>query len=550
MDGKRKSGCMRQRTILCVVVALIVAVYFVSVDYVQPANSCFGPCITANINKTQVDINETVTVTGQACPAAQNLTIRVIFTRPDYTYIEQDVLTDPKTGNFTVYQKLDMVGYWNIFAINGAITDRLFAQVTDPSNPKATPPLSEIMNASKPDYTVWGVTGVLLGLGVAAVIYGFRNKTMKISSFRLLFQIGLLFLIFFGIFVDHVYLPIPAAEISPHADSISTNVLGVSMPDGIPAPFFACYYPCGGTVTCALWQIQAYIYPFFDVGHGWGVQYTSTGLERLAIVFGILILAAVVLGRLFCGWVCPFGLYLDLITRLRKFLKIKRRSIPSKYNDQLHQLSYVLLAAVIIICVLFGSQAIAGTQLIAGTQKGGPVWDYFSSPFCQVCPMKPFCILAWTGMGLMKPSWIVQTTTGQFYQLGFYITSMNLIILGVVTAAAFFFRRSWCRICPLGGLMALFNRFPPFKWVSGVRLNKNEEKCSKCGICKRVCPTQGKNVYEQKSGDVASSQCIWCLRCVEMCPNKDCLQFKFAGKTVCKSRNWLASSSNGKVDNE
>jgi len=322
------------------------------------------------------------------------------------------------------------------------------------------------------------------------------------------------------------------------------------MPDGIPAPFFACYYPCGGTVTCALWQIQAYIYPFFDVGHGWGVQYTSTGLERLAIVFGILILAAVVLGRLFCGWVCPFGLYLDLITRLRKFLKIKRRSIPSKYNDQLHQLSYVLLAAVIIICVLFGSQAIAGTQLIAGTQKGGPVWDYFSSPFCQVCPMKPFCILAWTGMGLMKPSWIVQTTTGQFYQLGFYITSMNLIILGVVTAAAFFFRRSWCRICPLGGLMALFNRFPPFKWVSGVRLNKNEEKCSKCGICKRVCPTQGKNVYEQKSGDVASSQCIWCLRCVEMCPNKDCLQFKFAGKTVCKSRNWLASSSNGKVDNE
>jgi hypothetical protein len=30
------------------------------------------------------------------------------------------VLTDPKTGNFTVTQKLDMVGYWNIFVINGA----------------------------------------------------------------------------------------------------------------------------------------------------------------------------------------------------------------------------------------------------------------------------------------------------------------------------------------------------------------------------------------------------------------------------------------------
>ena len=75
-----------------------------------------------------------------------------------------------------------------------------------------------------------------------------------------------------------------------------------------------------------------------------------------------------------------------------------------------------------------------------------------------------------------------------------------------------------------------------------MRLNKVEEKCTKCGICKRVCPTQVKEVYEQKSGDVASSQCIYCLRCVEMCPSEDCLQFKFAGKTVCKSRNWLIKS--------
>jgi polyferredoxin len=151
--------------------------------------------------------------------------------------------------------------------------------------------------------------------------------------------------------------------------------------------------------------------------------------------------------------------------------------------------------------------------------------------------MKPLCILSETSVGLMRTDWIIQGTTGQFWQLGYYITSTNLIILGVVTVAAFFFRRSWCRICPLGGLIALFNRFPPFKWISGVRLNKVEEKCTKCGICKRVCPTQVKEVYEKKSGDVASSQCIYCLRCVEMCPNEDCLQFKLVGKTVCKSRN-------------
>jgi ferredoxin-type protein NapH len=88
-------------------------------------------------------------------------------------------------------------------------------------------------------------------------------------------------------------------------------------------------------------------------------------------------------------------------------------------------------------------------------------------------------------------------------------------------------------------LIAFFNRFPPFKWISGVRLEKAEEKCTKCGICKRVCPTQVTEVYEEKGGDVTVSNCILCLRCVEMCPYEDCLKFKVAGKTVCKSRNWL-----------
>jgi ferredoxin-type protein NapH len=482
-------------------------------------------------------------VTGQVCPPEQNKTIRVDFTRPDYSYIEQYVLTDPNTGNFTVSQKLDMAGYWNIFAVNGALSDRLYAQVNDPANPNPTPPPPVIPLSYKPNYAVFAAATILISLGIVSVIFGLKNRTIKISSIRLAVQIGLLFLIFFGIFWDHQYLSVPAGEISPHSNSITTNVFGVSMPDGLPAPFFACFYPCGGTVTCALWQIQTYIYPFFTVGGGWGVHYDSTGIERLAIVFGIVIIAAVILGRFFCGWICPFGLYLDLMTHLRKLFKIKRRSFSDKFSKQLHQLSYVILAVIIIISVIFGSEAIAGIQIVPGTQKGGPIWDYYSAPFCQVCPMKPFCILAWTGLGLMKPAWTIQTTTGQFYQLGFYLTSLNLLILGLVTVAAFFFRRSWCRICPLGGLIAIFNRFPPFKWISGVQLNKNEAKCNKCGICKRVCPSQEKNVYTQNSGDVASAQCIWCLRCVEMCPNEDCLQFKFARKTVCKSRNWLNNSN-------
>jgi ferredoxin-type protein NapH len=538
---------IKQRTILCLCIAALIAVYFLSAQ-VAPADCCYGPHITADINKTQINLNETVTVSGQVCPAAINKTVRIAFTRPDYTYLEQYVLTDSTTGNFTITQKLDMAGYWNIFAIDGHICDRLFAQVTDPANPNAPPPTPSVPLNYKVNWSIVGVTAVLLSIGGIIAYFGTRNKTRKISSFRFLIQVGLVFIIFFGIFVDHYLLPIPASQIAPHEIDIGTNVFGVGMPDGLPAPFFGCFYPCGRTVTCALWQIQTYIYPFFDVGGGWGVHYDSTGLARLAIVFGTIILAAVVLGRVFCGWVCPFGLYVDLMTRLRKALRIKRRNFSDKFNDRFHQLSYLILALIIILSVVFASQTISGTQLVAGTQKGGFVYTYFSAPFCQVCPMKPLCVLADTSVGLMKPAWITQNTTGQFWQLGYYLTSTNLIILGLVTVAAFFFRRSWCKICPLGGLIALFNRFPPFRWISGVRLDKVEEKCTKCGICKRVCPTQVKEVYEKKNGDVASSQCIFCLRCVEMCPSEDCLQFKFAGKTVCKSRNWLNKSDSVVVE--
>lgn len=532
---------LNQRSFLCLTLIVSLSLILLSTQYVPFADGCYGPHITAEVDKKELQVNQNVTVTGMICPLEANKSVRVDFTRPDYTYIDVYTTTD-ENGNFSVTQTLDMIGYWNIFAIDGHMCDRLHAIVSDSANPQATTPSMIPLPPYKPNYYVIGVASVGISIAVAAVALGRNNRTRKISSLRLFVQIAFVFLIFIGIFIDHQNLPIPAEQISPHEVLIATSLFNVHLPDGIPMPFFGCYYPCGKTVTCSLWELQTYIYPFWDAGRGWGVEYFSAGIERLAIVFGVVIVSAIVLGRTFCGWICPFGLYNDLMTRLRKALNIKHRNLSDKFNERFHQLSYVILALIIILSVLFASQALTGTQLVPGTEKGGFVYNYLSAPFCQVCPMKPLCLLAQTGVGLMKVEWVTANTTGIFHELGYYLTSTNLIIFGIVTAAAFFFRRSWCRICPLGGMIALFNRFPPFKWISGVRLEKSEEKCTKCGICKRVCPTQVKEVYEQKSGDVASSQCIYCLRCVEMCPYEDALKFKFAGKTICKSRNWLNTS--------
>lgn len=507
------------------------------------ALGCYGPHITAEISATQVNINEIVTITGRICPAEQNKTIRVTFTRPDYSWIDNWVLTDNLTGEFTVTQQLDMAGYWNIFPINGHICDRLFANVTDPSNPNAVENIIQPdLPPNKINYSVLTLAAISAGVAILAITVGTRKKTRNLSSFRLFIQILLLYLIFVGIFIDHQNLPWPAEAIAPHEVLLGLNEAGDAMPDGFPLPILACYYPCGRTVTCPLWQLQTYVYPFWDAGRGWGVNYDTTGITRIAIVVGLVVLGAVLLGRFWCGWVCPFGLYMDLVTRLRRALKIKHRNLSQRVNAKFHQLGYVILALLIILSVLFASELIAGTQLVPGTEQGGFIYQYFSAPFCQVCPMKPLCILTEGTAGIIRFEWILGPTTGEFYQLGFYLTSLNLLIFGIVTAAAFFYRRSWCRICPLGAMIGLFNRFPPFKWISGVRLHKVEEKCTKCGICKRVCPTQVTEVYEFKGGDVTTPNCILCLRCVEMCPEEGCLNFKVAGKTAFKSRNWLETN--------
>ena len=509
-----------------------------------PVYACYGPHITGGVDRTQVLLNENVTVTGKICPPAENITIRVTFTRPDYSYIEYWVLTDSLTGEFSASQRMDMAGYWNIFPIYGHFCDRLYANVTDPmADPFAPISPKPTLPVYSTNYYVLGVAAVSLSVGGIAVVTGAKNRTRNISSLRLLVQIGFVFILFFGVFIDHANLPWPAEQISPHEVLIGTNSLGVPMPDGLVLPTFACYYPCGKTVTCPLWEIQAYIYPFWDSGPGWGVNYLASGAARLAVVFGLVIVASVILGRWWCGWVCPFGLYLDVVTRVRKALRVKYRNLPDGFNEKFHQLKYVILAIILVLSVLFGTEALFGSQLIPGTEEGGFIYMYYAAPFCQLCPMKPLCILLQTSVGLMRPEWIFGPTTGAFYELGYYVTSVNIFIFVLVTVAAFFFRRSWCRICPLGGLIALFNRFPPFKWISGVRLEKTEEKCTKCGICKRVCASQVKEVYENKGGDVTTSKCILCLRCVEMCPEDDCLKFKVAGKSVFKSRNWLGKNA-------
>ncbi len=396
--------------------------------------------------------------------------------------------------------------------------------------------------------TIILVYALIVAVGIVLILKLSKDKTKRISTLRLFIQIAAVVGVFMGLIIGPFNQPrslFYPLGISPRDHLIGANVLGNQFPDGISLPILACYYPNGRTVTCAIWQLQAYIFPFWNYPRGYEVIYSTSGLEKIGIVIGMLVVASIVLGRSFCGWLCPFGLYHDVLTRIRKSTRLRHLSFSDKTNSALGQSRYIIIAVFLILSVIFASYTIFGTQLIPGTKLGGPqgteagIVSNINEPFCLICPMRPLCILIECAIGQMNYSYISQIVYGPFWISGFYLTSINLAVLAIVTILALAYRRFWCRICPLGGITALFSTFTPFKQIALTKLQKDEHKCTKCGVCKRVCPTQATAMFAQKGGDVTESKCMLCARCVEICPYEGALELKFAGKSLMKSRNWL-----------
>jgi len=267
---------------------------------------------------------------------------------------------------------------------------------------------------------------------------------------------------------------------------------------------------------------------------------------QLLVLIVILVLP-LVLGRFFCGWLCPFALYMDAITLIRKAAKIRYRNLPDKLNKFLHNFRYVLLLFFLIVpfvLALFDPPTSLDVTAFLALLLAGP----FEPLRILISPLIPL-IVPWAGpleiSGVYFSYPYVQEAIyySSFVTIEVFVTISALIFLVLTFVGSFFIRRVWCRFCPTGASIAVVNRFKGFKWAPMLHLDKDEEKCTKCGICKRVCPVQVTEVYEKKGGKITTSMCMLCTRCVEMCPYENCLKVNLGGKTVFKSRNWLEPST-------
>lgn len=277
-------------------------------------------------------------------------------------------------------------------------------------------------------------------------------------------------------------------------------------------PTLSCYYTNHRIASCFLRSLQE------GLSSGWNVGYTTLLAPLLLLfIFGLIF------GRAWCSWVCPLGFVQDLFIRIRKFLKIGYYNLSD--NLKTASVSVKWFFVISIVCIAAG---IGIPHFFLKEYQ----YDLIT-PFCQICPSKQiFPFVEGRFNELLTVDKISSLSAVMSY------LAIGIFIFYLLTTS--FIRRLWCRLCPMGAVLGLFNR------VSFLSLRKEGKRCTKCGVCQRSCPVQVKEVYEEKKKEkIASSDCTLCYRCVEMCPEKDALKvgfFKFP-IAASKYKRFLQSSA-------
>lgn len=236
------------------------------------------------------------------------------------------------------------------------------------------------------------------------------------------------------------------------------------------------------------------------------------------IVIGLIFLVFLIAGRALCGWACPVGLISDTLTGSRVLCKKNAREFSKRAHNNLKLLKYALLLLVIILSLSVGS-AVYSDPVVGSTYKASLPGEAHKESWCLACPA-PL-------MFIHIPDTITDTATGHLILTP--LAFLSIILFGVLLIGAVAMPRFMCRyVCPLGAMGAGFNK------VSMLHIKKDVEKCTQCGTCRRNCPMRIERVYnEKKVSRVSDPECVYCMSCVNGCPEK-ALSLRFGNAPVYK----------------
>ena len=236
-------------------------------------------------------------------------------------------------------------------------------------------------------------------------------------------------------------------------------------------PGLNCYSCPAASLACPIGALQA-------VSGSMNFQFSF-------YVVGFLLAVGVLLGRFVCGWLCPFGLFQELIHKIpTPKLKLWKGFLYIKY--------------VVLIVFVFLLPVTATNYMGMGKPT-----------FCQfICPAGTLE----GGIPLLSTHPELRQTIGRLFSL-----KMAILVITVIGCIRIY--RFFCRtLCPLGVIYGLMNR------ISVYHLEVDMHQCVNCGKCKKVCKMEVDPVRTPNS-----VECIRCGECAQACPKK-AIQIGFKAK--------------------
>ena len=238
-------------------------------------------------------------------------------------------------------------------------------------------------------------------------------------------------------------------------------------------------------LNCYLdWNFVQGWYQSIGIGDLWVVS-PLEGLESLLVtrqaygplLVGMLLplLVALLLGRVFCSWICPISFLSECLDRGRALFGLK------KTKDRWQLVKRILWLSL-------------GLELLLTLVLGAPVFVFLSPP------------------GLVGR----QLMTLVF----FHSLQIEALIILLILLLHLLTRRFYCRyLCPLGGLLALLGS------RRRLRLVNRQEGCTACGRCDRSCPLG----LTPSTGQGESAYCWNCGSCIDSCAHRQ-LTFRMIRK--------------------
>jgi len=215
------------------------------------------------------------------------------------------------------------------------------------------------------------------------------------------------------------------------------------------------------------------------------ISYNFRGLSKSISLTIAISVTALLMGRFFCGFICPIGALQDFFRYIGKKIGIKEIHLYRSKYFKPEFIKYFIFILVVILSILGMGKKISSYS----------PWIAYLNIF-----------------------------------MGFNIFR-GTFVLASIAFLSMFIKRIFCRcFCPLGAFQGLLYAVGPLK-IS--------KQCNSCNKCLNDCPVD----IESTEDSIMSPECINCLNCIDnVCiKGSEGYSIKFAGKKI-KSKQYVLIS--------